>query len=365
MCLTGIPSRMPRSKGLFVVIQQIYYPALCVFGLPANLFTAYMIQFQKCGMSKTAGIYLTSLAIMDFFCLLWGALIDLSLYWLQGYTFWNREPWCGLLTVMEYGAMFSSIWIIVAFTIERYLVLRSTHARQQHSESAITVKIVFGVIVTSHLIGVPSFWINEVLVGNFTSGNETKALPQCTYKDDAYATVVVWLHTFIQGGIPFSLIMVFNFLLGYELHKAGKMFTKEQKKAMNVIGRKGVVTRTMLLLLTVSFTFVALCLPRFVTYCILRTIYNTPNHDRNDYKQLINVFADIGIMLQYLNSAINFLLYCVVSKQFRFAFWTLLSCKGRIKQRKSLASQLTSNIFAVIEKKSEQTKETSLHETST
>uniref|UniRef100_H3AX25 G-protein coupled receptors family 1 profile domain-containing protein n=1 Tax=Latimeria chalumnae TaxID=7897 RepID=H3AX25_LATCH len=294
--------------------------------LAANLFTVYMICFRNCGMSKTACIYLAALAILDTLCLFWGALLDLSLYWLQEYPFWNKPPWCGLLTVMEYGSMFSSIWIVVIFTMERYLVLRSTHARHHCSQLKTTLRITLSVILVSHLIAVPAYWIHLSVKANFTIASQTKELPSCTYNDDIYSTVIVWIHTFIQGGIPFVLIIIFNSLIGHQLYKASSLFTKDQRKTITGITTRSHITKTILILFTVSITFVVLTLPRFVTYCILRTLFNTPMHKRDDYGKLINVFADVAIMMQYLNSAINFILYCVVSKRFRQESWALLTC---------------------------------------
>ncbi|XP_067875483.1 probable G-protein coupled receptor 139 [Heterodontus francisci] len=320
----------PTVSSAFVIVQKIYYPSLCAIGIPANLLTVYTIHCRKCGMSKVARLYLTSLAIADTMCLFWGGLIDLSLVWLDPNPFWNSSPWCGLVTVLEYGSVFSSIWIVIVFTLERYLVLRSTRARQHCSQTKVTIRIILSVILVSHLIALPTYWINSSELLNVTWHNETLKLPVCAYNDSFYSTVVVWFHTFISGGIPYILLILFNCLISQQLYAATKMFTQEQLKSINGVTTRSLVKKSILILFTVSFAFVLLSLPRFVTYCILRTAYNTPKHDRDDYKQLINLFADIAIMLQWLNSAINFLLYCVISKEFRREFFLVLTCRSRI-----------------------------------
>ncbi|XP_078068479.1 putative G-protein coupled receptor 139 [Mustelus asterias] len=319
----------PTYGNTFVIIQKIYYPSLCAIGIPANLLTVYTIRYRKCGMSKVARLYLLSLAIADSMCLFWGGLIDLSLGWLDPNPFWNSSPWCGLITVLEYGSVFSSIWIVIVFTFERYLVLRSTQVRQHCSQTKVTIRIILSVILVSHLIALPAYWINSSEFRNSTVDNETLLVPICDYNDSFYSTAVVWFHTFVSGGIPYILLIFFNCLIAQQLYAASRLFTQEQLKSINGVTTRKLMKKSILILFTISFAFVLLSLPRFVTYCILRTAYNTPEHDRNDYHQLINLFADIGIMLQWLNSAINFLLYCAVSEQFRTEFFLVLTCRCR------------------------------------
>ncbi|KAK1170209.1 putative G-protein coupled receptor 139 [Acipenser oxyrinchus oxyrinchus] len=337
---------MPTTN-LLVTFQKFFYPILSGIGIPVNLFTFYMIRFRKCEMSETAIIYLSALAIVDCFYLLWVALLDLSLSFLLDHPFWHAYPWCGILTFLEYGSLFSSTWIVVVFTIERYLVLRMTKVKMHFSHSKATVRIILAVVLLCHLVAIPDYWINSVTMFNYTTDGENITLPRCFYENTMFSTLVVWINTFISGGIPFTLIIVFNSLIGYHLTQASKMFTKEQQRIIKGVTTKGMVRRTILLLFTVSFTFVALCLPRFVTYCILRTAYNYPDFNRDDYNLSINVFGDIAIMLQNLNSTTNFLLYCMVSKGFRQELRNLLKPNTRAKELGSHFTQTTMKVFSV------------------
>ncbi|XP_062896814.1 probable G-protein coupled receptor 139 [Mobula hypostoma] len=311
----------------FVTVQKIYYPSLCAIGIPANFLTMYTIYSRRCGMSMVARLYLISLAIADSLSLFWGGLIDLSLVWLDPNPFWMSSPWCELLTVLEYGSVFTSTWIVIVFTFERYLVLRSTRVRQPYPQTKVTIRVIMSVAVVSHLIAAPAYWIYSSELLNSTLPNQTEKAPKCIYNDSFFSTAVVWFHTLVSGGIPYILLILFNILIGHQLYTASRMFTQEQLRSINGITMRGLVKKSIVILFTISFTFVLLTLPRFVTYCILRTAYNRPDHNRDDYSQLINLFADISIMMQWLNSAINFLLYCVISKSFRQEFLQVLTCR--------------------------------------
>ncbi|XP_044233189.1 probable G-protein coupled receptor 139 [Thunnus albacares] len=339
------------SVTIFVTVQKIYYPLLCIMGIPANLFTFYMIRFRKCGMSDTAIIYLSCLAIVDTFYLVWVILIDLTLtFWLLQ-PFWHSHPWCSILGFLQYGSLYSSSWIVVMFTIERYLVLRITAAKQHFSQARVTKLICVAIVVVSHVVSVPLGWINIVSPVTFKVDGEDVTLPRCHYRNETYSTVIVWITTFLSGGIPIVLVIIFNYLIGCHLCRASNLFTKEERRVMHGRNTRGMLRRTILLLGTVSVVFVVLSLPRFVTYCILRTKYNNETFNRNDYSIPINVAGDLANMLQNLNSTTNFLLYCMVSRRFRQELVQVVTCKVRARELGSVLTHTTMKVFSVADRK--------------
>uniref|UniRef100_A0A8C5I6A9 G-protein coupled receptors family 1 profile domain-containing protein n=1 Tax=Gouania willdenowi TaxID=441366 RepID=A0A8C5I6A9_GOUWI len=318
---------------------------LCIY--ITNLFTFYMICFRKCGMSNTAIVYLSSLAIVDTFYLVWVVLIDLTLTFWMLQPFWNSNPWCGVLGFLQYGSLYSSSWIVVVFTIERYLVLRSTAAKQHFTQARVTKMTCIAIIMVSHLVSVPLGWINVVEPVNRTVNGENVILPKCQYRDEHYTTIIVWITTFLSGGIPIALVIIFNYLIGCNLCQASNLFTKEERRLMHGRSSRAVLKRTILLLGTVSVAFVVLSLPRFVTYCILRTEYNVKNFNRDDYSIPINVAGDLANMLQNLNSTTNFLLYCVVSRRFRREIVQVVTCKAKAFELSSVFAHTTMKVFSV------------------
>ncbi|XP_013880741.1 probable G-protein coupled receptor 139 [Austrofundulus limnaeus] len=336
------------SAAVFVTVQKIYYPLLCIMGIPANLFTFYMICFRKCRMSNTAVIYLSCLAIVDTFYVIWVILVDLTLTFWIVQPFWHSHPWCGILGFLQYGSLYSSSWIVVVFTIERYLVLSSMAARQHFSQPWVTKMTCMAIVLVSHLVSVPMSWINIVTPVNLTVEGENTTLPRCRYRNHTYSTVVVWMSTFLSGGIPIVLVTIFNYLIGFHLCRASNLFTKEERSIMSGRSSRGTLRRTILLLGTVSVAFVVLSLPRFVTYCILRTKYNHESFDRNDYSLPINVAGDLANMLQNLNSTTNFLLYTMVSRRFRQELLQVLTCKARANEPGSLLTHTTMKVFSVV-----------------
>lgn len=302
-------------------------------------------------MSDTAIIYLSCLAIVDTFYLVWVILIDLTLtFWLPQ-PFWHSHPWCSILGFLQYGSLYSSSWIVVVFTIERYLVLSSTTAKQHFSQAWVTKLTCLAIVLVSHAVSVPLGWINVVTPTVITMNGENVTVPRCRYRNEIYSTAIVWITTFLSGGVPIVLVIIFNYLMGYHLCRARNLFTKEERRAIHGRSARGMLRRTILLLGTVSVAFVVLSLPRFVTYCILRTVYNRETFNRNDYTIPINVAGDIANMLQNLNSTTNFLLYCMVSRRFRQELVQVLTCKAKARELGSVLTHTTMKVFSVVDHK--------------
>lgn len=302
-------------------------------------------------MSETAMVYLSCLAIVDTFYIVWVILIDLTLTFWVSQPFWHSEPWCGILGFLQHGSLYSSSWIVVVFTIERYLVLRSTKAKQHFSQAGVTKLTCTAIILISHLVSIPLGWINVVTPVNLTMDTENVTLPRCCYRNTTYTTAIVWITTFLSGGVPILLVIIFNYLMGYHLCHARNVFTKEERRAMRGKSTRGMLKRTVLLLGTVSVVFAVLSLPRFVTYCILRTNYNYEKFNRNDYSIPINAAGDLANMLQNLNSTTNFLLYCMVSRRFRQELVQVMTCKAKACDVNSILSDTSIKVFSIIDQK--------------
>lgn len=306
-------------------------------------------------MSNVARIYLSSLAIVDTFYVVWVILVDLTLTFWMLQPFWHSHPMCGILGFLQYGSLYSSSWIVVVFTVERYLVLRSTVAKQHFSQTWVTKLTCVAIVLVSHAASVPLAWINIVSPVNVTVDREIVTLPRCHYRNGAYATVIVWITTFLSGGVPIVLVIIFNYLIGSHLCRASKLFTKEELRMMHGRSTRGMLRRTILLLGTVSVTFVVLSLPRFVTYCILRTQYNSENFNRNDYSVPINVAGDVANMLQNLNSTTNFLLYCMVSRRFRRELAHVVTCRAKARELGSALTLTSMKVYSVADHKASPT----------
>ncbi|XP_030075863.1 probable G-protein coupled receptor 139 [Microcaecilia unicolor] len=310
----------------FEDLMKVYYTALGLIGIPANLFAAYVVLKKPCALSKTTTIYLVALAISDTTCLLWACFFNLTRLFQPSGNLWLYKPWCDLAMVLEHGTILCSTWIIVAFTIERYVVLFCKHNKQILAQPKVAVAAIIGVLLLSYLAPVVVFlldtnmhWIESL--HREPSGDAFNLWRErCFFSNSTYLSTVAWIHPFIYGGLPFFLIILFSSLIAHQLQWKMRVQADQVSHTFRVTRAKA--RKSVGLLLTVSFTTVCLGLPRFVVECIP---YNTAEPDNVPTPSVV---ADVTVMLEWLNSGLDFCLYCLACSAFRKECASLLRCRG-------------------------------------
>lgn len=136
-----------RARDLFVLI---YTPLLVLAGLTGNFFVVVIFLKSKL-RNISSSFYLTCMGISDSLILL-----DLSLEWMDSFdfTFYGSNYVCKILTFINRIAHFLSVWLIVAFTVERFLVAVIAR-RQTTQKSRQAIFIAFGIFTFSCIMKVP------------------------------------------------------------------------------------------------------------------------------------------------------------------------------------------------------------------
>ncbi len=115
-------NEIPRSDPFKRVMDELNVyitPVIIIIGLTGNLmsflvFTATHLRRQS------SSVYLASLAVADF-----GFLMSLFVIWLS----WIKIPilhmevWCEITVYIGYVCTFLSVWYVVSFTVERYIIV--------------------------------------------------------------------------------------------------------------------------------------------------------------------------------------------------------------------------------------------------
>lgn len=120
---------------------------------------------------------------------------------------------------------------------------------------------------------------------------------------------LVGAQTLVAYVLPFLIILTLNRLtlrqisLSNRVHVATAAdLTLEAYRVTPLLRSRK--RKSVVLLVTVSMSFVLLSVTRAITQIIIRTTFFY-GQDRNDYNLQINVAADIGGMLSLSNAAIN------------------------------------------------------------
>uniref|UniRef100_A0A8C4RZI0 G-protein coupled receptors family 1 profile domain-containing protein n=1 Tax=Erpetoichthys calabaricus TaxID=27687 RepID=A0A8C4RZI0_ERPCA len=272
------------------------------------------IDNENCMRSKSSTYYLMAISVADTLVLLLIVIIELTLKYNMEEPFWSREPWCSLRDIFNYGAYNASTWLVVTFTIERFIAINCFSLKVRICTPRCAAIVIMVVCVFSHLFAVPYYWTNISLF------NVTKypTIYICVYKQDLsdyYVHGLVWFQTCLVYIIPFIIIFTLNgltlrqIILSDKVHTEVSIFQRGPRQ-FNSQKRKSVI-----LLITVSMTFALLSVTRFVTQILIRTMHYEIN--RNDYNKPVNVAADLGTMLDLTNAAINMFLYACTQSRFR------------------------------------------------
>ncbi|XP_078093338.1 putative G-protein coupled receptor 139 [Mustelus asterias] len=336
----------------FIELQKVYYIALCALGIPGNLFAIYIICHRACSFSKTTTIYLTALAVSDSVCLIWAAILNLTKLWLGPNASWVYTPWWCISIILEYGTILCSVWIIMAFTIERYIVLTNKRLKYHITKPKNALWAVATVVILSYISAFLAFLMNK-FVRRTSASNRSTLMNytsdwhgECALFNNTHFPKIIWLQTVISGGIPYLLILIFSILIAYRLYAKTKIHSEFENTTFKLTRIK--IKKSLQILLVVSFTAVALGLPRFISEC-LPDDFGGVNYF--DYNTMTNMIPDILFMLQWFNSAINFWLFSSASSAFRQECVVILTSHACRKQTsKSVATVPVDTLKTVFSK---------------
>lgn len=206
---------------------------------------------------------------------------------LQGAVLAREVPQAAVRTanILEFAANHASVWIAVLLTVDRYNALcHPLHHRAASSPGRArrAIAIVLGAAL---LTGIPFYWWLDVW---------RDADPPSTLDK-----ILKWAHCLTVYFIPCGIFLVTNSAIVCRLQRRGRR------------GPKPRVGKSTAILLGVTSLFTFLWAPRI--FVMLFHLYVAPVH--RDWR--VHLALDVANMAAMLNTAVNFGLYCFVSKTFR------------------------------------------------
>lgn len=282
--------------------------------------TFLIILRRNCLLSKSSSLYLMAISVADNLVLLFIVVVELSLKYHQWEPFWSYEPWCNLRDIFTYGAYNASTWLVVVFTVERFIAIHTRTLKTKVCTQRCASWTVMSVFAFSHLFAIPYYWSNASVHKN----NQTR----CIYNHKAppyFIHTLVWLQTLQCYIIPFFIILTLNGLtlrlisLSNRVHATGHVTSGVKNKVSPLLRSRK--RKSVVLLVTISMSFVLLSVTRAITQILLRTTHMY-KMDRNDYSVAMNIAADIGTMLCLSNAAVNMYLYVCTQGKFRQELFT-------------------------------------------
>ncbi|GAB6031766.1 hypothetical protein CHUAL_010175 [Chamberlinius hualienensis] len=356
------------------LIDQIYFyviPSLVLLGTLGNLLSLAVFRCTKLRRLSTS-YYLTALSLSDT-----AFLISIFATWLEtvGVNAYNQPFLCQFVTYISHVCSFLSPWLVVTFTVERF-VATCYPLRRAAVCTVSRAKIVVAMLT---IIATGSYSYLFVMAGDsrLCSGSDVY---QCFLNLDYIRPYKLLnsLDTIFALVIPVALIIGLNFQIGIAVwhfeQVRRRMTTPLQHQGngncsvdsinshLNTqrdVSRSAVTSATSgvghggryqikitKMLLMISSVFVGLNAPSYIMrlYRFHRnggfsSDYSDVNGNSTcDFPTQMVSFVDYVLsqwfqLIYYLNFAINFLLYCVCGENFRkslrYLFWkSVMSRRG-------------------------------------
>ncbi|KAK2160191.1 hypothetical protein LSH36_138g05004 [Paralvinella palmiformis] len=335
-----------------VLIYAFVTPIIVFVGVLGNV-VSLRVFFSRNLRKLSASVYLAAISVSDLMVL----LIYVSLDWLRkglphypgGHSLgWiiNSPGICETFLYFSYLFRFVSVWLIVVFTVERYIAAcrplqRRVICTKSFGRRAIMVVILLGGLISLYkpiISGIYSTTKPDDVVdyrnnnNNNNNNNVTVGLldvvdftTNVCRSEPGYENINFSMELMFGlsiTAVPFVVIAFFNALILRTLMqrdvniKRWKLCFKESR-----IRWEFTVT-----LLVVSTAFICLNLPYFITWC-QRNLLSTSGSTEDGLKSIStrDQFY-ITLTIYYVNYCINFFLYCLTGTYYRRELRLIFCC---------------------------------------
>ncbi|XP_057316816.1 galanin receptor 2a-like [Hydractinia symbiolongicarpus] len=296
---------------------------ICILGLIGNVLCCIVWNRigKKSETSKSCSIYLIVLAVGDsgvllFFLLTTSLQVEFPSV-RKTYAYAVLYSWVAY-PLMIYFKVYSR-WVMIAVTLNRFLVLRFPLQSATFNTRRKTV-IVLTVLAVVLVPFVVPFWF---YFAPEKRGDGYKLNKTDFGTGNGGVINQFWVHCVFLILVPFLSILVLNILIIRKLStRAKKTYSISNKGLTRAKQMKTQLTKS---LLAVTFLFIALLFWQCVSKCFYMLQYG--KESRRVWKIVDGNFAlsKIGLVL---NSSINTLIYSVIGTRFRNEVRRLFCCSG-------------------------------------
>lgn len=298
------------------IIKFIVTPFIIALGVTGNCVILYVLKQPLTFMSGSMKVYMSAIALTDMLLLITyipTLAADIhSLTDQREYSRFTLEHQI-IATVADAGMLvfkLSSTWLIVVVSVSRtvvvWLPLRK-HGWSQRRKAVIATVTIFLSVISFCV----SWWITQRICIIQLPRQPRLAFPAQTslIRTRFYSFIHTWTSTFLFFILPFSAILTSNVLLICNMWKARR--AREAASGLSRQASSGTANELQITGLLVAITLVFLVTEGPDSFVRLL--------DREGQWLEMGIGGDIVRALSLLSNAINFLLYCCCSANFRRA----------------------------------------------
>ncbi|ETE70055.1 Thyrotropin-releasing hormone receptor, partial [Ophiophagus hannah] len=337
-------NKMPQLPLEVQVVTILLVLLICGVGIAGNIMVVLVVLRTKHMVTPT-NCYLVSLAIADLIVLLAAGLPNISevvASWVYGYA------GCLCITYLQYLGINISACSITAFTVERYIAICHSIKAQLLCTVARAKRIIAVLWLCTSLYSLMWFFLVDTSKAMFADGTQVS----CGYRVSRNLYMPIYFLDFtIFYVIPLGLATVLYGLIARilfmnplpatpqhasRMSKRSSSITTSSSMKLSCRGNKGALSsrkQVTKMLAVVVILFALLWMP-YRTLVVVNSFMDPP--------YLNSWFVLFCRLCIYLNSAVNPVIYNLMSQKFRAAFRKLCKCE---QKRTEIATQFNTPVF--------------------
>ncbi|XP_078069728.1 G-protein coupled receptor 15-like [Mustelus asterias] len=232
-------------------------------------------------------------------------------------SFLDITPVCSVLYATTRVSIDCSVWFTIAFSFDRFVAI----CCQKLKDKYCTKKTAGIIIATGSVLfcakNVPLYFTNEPyeIINNVPFYCAAKT----SYYTEPGWIGYDWFDMILNPMLPFALILFINTLTVRHILVASqvrKSLTGQRKGENNVDPEMESRRRSMILLFTISGSFITL----WMTYVIYFLYYRITGTNPTGYSSPLSIAGSVGAMLLDLSCCTNTFIYGVTQSKFREQF---------------------------------------------
>eukprot|EP00061_Rhincodon_typus_P012227 g37830.t1 len=219
----------------------------------------------RCGLSRCTGRYLVSMAVADLLVIIFCVILSYlgSLHF--PISFLNHYHVCSLNSIMNAAVVDSSVWLTVAFTFDRFVIVCCPKWKVRYCTERTAAQVILTICTVSYLRNIPRYFTYE------------PDYPYAPYRgcrlrnvcSKSVWAVYMWSSTVLTPIIPYVSILLLNALTVRYILVASRV-----RKALRGRGHNGKDgdpemenrRKSTILLFAISGNFIILWIARVVDF---------------------------------------------------------------------------------------------------
>uniref|UniRef100_A0A4W3GQY0 G-protein coupled receptors family 1 profile domain-containing protein n=1 Tax=Callorhinchus milii TaxID=7868 RepID=A0A4W3GQY0_CALMI len=305
---------MPRKNNCLVsFIYFILYQLTCFF-LTVNLVAIVILSRGKCGLSRCITRYMLSMSAADLLVIISEVILTRLNYLYFPICFLDLTPVCSLGTSLLCATTDCSVWLTVAFTVDRHIAICCQKLKMKYCTERTAAVVIGTICALSCFRNIPWYFMYQpwYVIDNVPWFCKTKE----SYYGSRVWDVYYCSYTLLTPCVSFVLILLLNSLTVRYILSANRIRRRlvghnstENNNNLEMVNRK----KSIVILFAISWSFILLWM-NYVVYYVYRKILNY--HSYSGYSDPVYVLYETGCMLELLCSCTNTCIYAVTQSKF-------------------------------------------------